>query len=303
MASSSVHRGRAFAPAHVSGIFVPRVEARDPRRRGSIGAGLVLTAGVTATVAWRPSRRSSVLLSADRPGEFPISSDVARRLAGARPGSLEVHLAHDLPIGQGFGSSAAGALATALATAEALAVPRRKAVETAHLADLFGGGGLGGVAAILGGGLEVRVRPGVPPFGRVVRTPVDRALLVGTVGPPIRSAGVLRDPGRLARFAAGAPILQRLGADPTWDAFWSASERFTLAVRLAPPRLDHVLRGLRRRGARAAQAMFGRSFFAAPPGDERDREVVRWLRRGGVRLRELRVARSGARVLRPAREA
>jgi pantoate kinase len=294
---ASVRCGRAFAPAHVSGIFVPRVEARDPRRRGSVGAGLVLSAGVAASALWRPARRPSVRLATDRPGRFPISEEVARRLGAARPGALTVHLRHDLPIGQGFGSSAAGALATGLAVAEALEIPRRRAVEVAHLADLFGGGGLGGVAAILGGGLEVRVRPGVPPFGRVVRRTVDRPLLVGTIGPPIRSPGVLRDPDRLARFAAAAPLFDRLAAHPTWEAFWSVSERFTGAVRLAPPRLDDVLRGLRRRGARAAQAMFGRSFFAAPPPGDRGADLVRWLRRERVTVRTLRVARRGAGAL------
>ena len=210
---------------------------------------------------------------------------------------MTVRLRHELPIGQGFGTSAAGALATGLAVATVLRLPRAKAVEVAHLADLFGGGGLGGVAAVLGGGLELRVRPGIPPFGRIVHREVARTVLVGTVGAPIRSPQLLRDRARMRRFERGAELFDTLRARPSWDGFWATSESFTDTSRLASPRLRAVIRGLRRRGARAAQAMFGRSFFAEAPAGEAGRAVRGWLRREAVPFRELPVARHGARPL------
>jgi pantoate kinase len=294
---ASVRLGRAFAPSHVSGVFAPQLEARDPRGRGSLGAGLVLSVGVTASAVWRSGPGPSVRLTADRPSPLEISHEVARRLVADRPGDLSVHLEHALPIGQGFGSSAAGALATGLAVAAALGLPRRRAVEVAHLADLFGGGGLGGVAAILGGGLEMRLKAGIPPYGRVVRRQVERTVLVGTVGAPIRSPTVLRDPRHLDRFANGERLVRELARHPSWSRFWSVSERFTDSAGIASPRLSNVLRGLRARGARAAQAMFGRSFFATVPDAARAADARRWLDREGVAFRELRVGRRGARVL------
>jgi len=293
----SVRYGRAFAPAHVSGIFVPRLDSRDPRGRGSLGAGLVLDAGVQAWAEWQAASRSTLRMTADVRSPLEISEAVARRLLARRGGRLTVRLEHALPIGQGFGSSAAGALATGLAVAAALEIPRRRAVEVAHLADLFGGGGLGGVAAILGGGLEVRLRAGLPPFGRIVREPVDRTVLVGTAGAPIRSPGVLHDSTRMRGFAGGAELFDAFAARPSWEAFWTVSERFTDSVRLTTPRLTTILRGLRRRGARAAQAMFGRSFFAAPAPGEGEARVRRWLAEAGVPFREVVVARKGARLL------
>jgi pantoate kinase len=294
---ASVRRGRGFAPSHVSGIFVPRREARDPRARGSLGAGLVLDVGVMAVAEWRARLRPSVTVTSDRSSPLAISSDVARRLAARRPGQLRVHLTHALPIGQGFGSSAAGALATGLAISAALGLPRRRAVEVAHLADLFGRGGLGGVAAILGGGLEVRLRPGIPPFGRILHQALDRTVWVGTAGPAIRSPTVLGRPGTVARFAAGERLFEAFVAEPGWERFWETSERFTDEVRVASPRLRAVLAGLRRRGVRAAQGMFGQSFVAYASRGEARREVAAWFRRGGVPHQEVRLARSGARIL------
>jgi pantoate kinase len=294
---ASVRRGTAFAPSHVTGIFAPRLDARDPRGRGSVGAGLVLSAGVTASVGWRPASRSSVVVTADRRGAFDIARTVAERLGARRPGRIVVHLEHELPIGQGFGSSAAGALATGLAVARALGLPRKRAVEVAHLADLFGGGGLGGVAAILGGGLELRVKPGIPPFGRVLRVPVDGHVVVGTVGASLRTRALLASPALRARVDRAEGAFEELGTAPDWGQFWAASERFTDLARLAPPGLVAVVRGLRRRGARAAQAMFGRSFFASLPPGRAGASVVRWLARRSPTVRSISVAREGARAL------
>lgn len=288
----------AFAPAHVTGVFSPAAVSRDPRGRGSIGAGVVLDAGVRARVALAPARRPAVVVRAVPRGPMPISEETAVRLLGDRPFALTVHLLHDVPIGQGFGTSAAGALATALAVARLLDLPRARAIEVAHLADLFGGGGLGGVAAILGGGLEVRERPGIPPRGRIRHLPFPRPVLLGVTGRPIPSPRLLTDAVFLDRVrAASAGALDRLGARPTPAAFLAEAERFTDEMGFAPAPLARLIRGLRSDGARAAQAMFGHSFFAVPRGPASRRAVLRRLSRAGVRTVELGASPMGARVV------
>ncbi|MGP8075034.1 MAG: hypothetical protein ACLP74_08505 [Thermoplasmata archaeon] len=293
--SGPTRKARAFAPGHVTGLFVPSTGARDPRARGSLGAGVVLEAGVWAEAEWRPGPRLRVRLTSDLGRPLEISEEVARRLAPPGTGTLSVTLRHMLPVGQGFGTSASGALATALAVARVSGRSRSKAVEVAHLADLFGGGGLGGVAAILGGGLEVRARPGIPPFGEILRCPFRDSLLLGIAGPPLPTPTVLNDRKALARIAAAAEGLGALTRDPSPERFWDASEAFTDRAGLAPRELRDLLRGLRRRGARGAQAMFGRSFFARLPTDERRRDTLRWMARRGVPVIELSAASKGAR--------
>jgi len=291
-------RVRAFAPGHVTGIFAPATDAREPRARGSRGAGLVLELGVVAEAAFHPGPRRIVQVSSAPAVPLPISSDVAERLAPPG-GRTVVRLTHQLPVGQGFGMSAAGATATALAISALAGTPRSGAVATAHLADLFGGGGLGGVAAILGGGLELRRSPGIPPWGRVEHRPVRAPLFVAVAGGPMPSPRLLFDSRVLAQLERAAIGLDDLLRHPSLPRFLDASERFTDRVGIAPPTVTAVLRGLRRRGAWAAQAMFGRSLFAAPRTEGARQEIVRWLLERRIPAVELRPARSGARVGRP----
>jgi pantoate kinase len=285
----------------VTGIFAPDVSARDPRARGSRGAGIVLELGVLATARWDPRGPRRTIVGADVAGPLPISNDVAKRLVADRKGTVTVRLTHQLPVGQGFGMSAAGALATGLAVAGLFGIPRQRAVDVAHLADLFGGGGLGGVAAILGGGLEYRETPGVPPFGRILHRPFPRALIVGVVGGPLPSPRVLRDERVLRRIASAAAGFSAGSKVSTVPGFLNASERFTDEVRLTTPRLRRVLRAIRDDGGWAAQAMFGRSFFAVPRSAVHRRAILATLERDGTRAIEVRARNRGAARLREAR--
>ncbi len=296
MAPAEFERSTAFAPGHVTGIFRPESEGRDPRARGSVGAGLVLELGASAIARWSPGPARSVRVRDASGGALPISETVVRRLVGDRRGRCVVLVRHDLPVGQGFGMSAAGSLAAGLAVAPLVGRSTQSARETAHLAELFGGGGLGGVAAILGGGLEVRDRPGVPPWGHVTHTASDRVVFVGTVTGPIPSPEILADARWLRRIRSAALPLDRLGPRTEWDEFWAASEAFTDRVGLAPPSLRSLLRGLRRRGVPAAQAMFGGSFFADLGAGSTRARAVEFLTRAGARGAELRLAVRGARA-------
>ena len=297
MASVDVRRSWAFAPGHVTGVFAPSLESPDPRGRGSVGAGLVLDLGVTTEATWRPGGGHRIRVEDENGRPLPISDDVARRLVADRPGALRIRVRHALPVGQGFGMSAAGALATALAVSRLLAVPRARAIEVAHLADLYGSGGLGGVAAILGGGVEIRTRPGIPPWGRIRHLPSERSVLIGVVGRPIPSPAILRDPRWLARIRRAAGTLESIGPSGSLDRLMDASERFTDRLGLADPSVRAVVRGIRRRGGRAAQAMFGTSFFALLPEPAARARVLAWLESERVRALEVGLDRRGARLL------
>ena len=295
MTEPGLVRAEAFAPAHVTGVFRPAVDARDPRARGSVGAGIVLECGVRAVAEFRPGPRRRIRVSSRLGIPLPISEEVAHRLRPNPTGTLSVHLVHELPVGQGFGMSAAGATATALAVGAISGRPRPRVIEVAHLADLFGGGGLGGVASIVGGGgLEFRSRSGIPPFGRTVHRELSGSVILGVAGGPLPSPRLLRDRGFLRRVATASNGLDDLLQQPGVAGFFDLSERFTDRLGLAPAPLVRVLRGLRRRGASAAQAMFGRSFFARVASVRQRTQVLQWLAAARVPAVELAPARRGA---------
>jgi len=198
--------------------------------------------------------------------------------------------------------SAAGSLATGLAVAKLLGLSRSRAVEVAHLAELYGGGGLGGVAAILGGGIEVRTSPGIPPWGTVVHHPSPGSVLVGVAGPPIPSPDILGSPRWLGKITEAARGLDELGSRPGLSDLMETSGQFAAQVGLASAPLRRVLRGLRAQGAQATQAMFGNSFLATFPEGQRRGRVVEWLEARGVAAVELGLDRRGARLV-PVRRA
>ncbi len=261
--SRRVRRARAFAPGHLTGFFVPEPGARDPRGRGSTGVGLVLDRGVVAEARFDPSGPTCLRLWSRPRSPLPISREVAQRLRAGIPGTLEIDLVHRLPIGQGLGMSAAGAVATGLAVASALDLPARRAWETAHLAEIYHQGGLGGVAAIGGGGLEQRVEAGLPPIGVVRHRRCSLVLQLLVVGPHIPTPSVLSDPARVARLhRAGRRSMNAYNVRPGAEAFLEESERFTDAAGLSSPKVTEVLRAARSAGYFAAQAMFGQVVFA-----------------------------------------
>jgi len=258
----------------------------------------VLALGVTAEATWDPDGPSKLLLTSGVAGSLTISEDVARRLVADRAGLVRVRLTHQLPVGQGFGMSAAGAVATGLSLANLFRISRQHALEVAHLADLFGGGGLGGVAAILGGGLETRIRAGIPPYGRVLHRPFLRKILIGVVGRPIPSPRLLRNPEILGRISSAAEQLPTSPPGFTPSGFLAASERFTDEVGLTTAGLARTLRAVRACGGWAAQAMFGRSFFVVPKTPGGRARIVAELERRGHPFVEVSASSVGAMPLR-----
>ncbi len=285
----------AFAPGHVTAAFCPHAGARDPRARGSEGAGLVLELGVRARAQYRSGGPRRLRVTSDLGRPLPISTEVARRLLGERSGRLDLHLTHGLPVGQGFGTSAAGATATALAVGALFRVQRGQSLVTAHLADLFGGGGLGGVAAILGGGYELRRRAGLPPWGEVLHASFRPTILIGVVGDPIPSPSILGSPVWLRRIERARAVWADLGPRSAPEELFAAGERFTDRVGLASPHLRAVLRSARRHGAQAFQAMFGESFVALPRSPAHRRRLIDWLEAAGISTVEMSTDPRGAR--------
>lgn len=220
----------AFAPGHVSGLFAVHDEHADPLRKGSRGAGWSLNLGALATV------RDDA--PATRLNSWPVTQR-ALELLDPRALRLNVQLDLQLPVGQGFGMSAAGSLAACLAAGDLLGLEPEQALAAAHRAEVEAGTGLGDAIGAWVGGAEVRIAPGIPPHGGAIHVDSDAAFLFCVMGAGIPTPKIIRDDAwkRRTRELGDVAVDRILAAKRggAWQSVLAESHAFSLALGLMPP--------------------------------------------------------------------
>ena len=199
----------------------------------------------------------------------PVTESVLRQMAPGR--GFEVRIDNDLPCGEGFGMSAAGAIAVALCLSELTDSTRQCAFEAAHTAEIEGGGGLGDVSALYCLAHQpVRVREGLPPSGMVIGTGVEfPSLTLAVLGPKMHTGSVLSNPVRRAAIAAsGASAVDEYLRSPSVDSLYALSNAFSKEAGVECPAVTEALVRIRRAGGRAAMCMLGNSIFTDLPPEE-----------------------------------
>ncbi len=187
----------AFCPGHISGFF-HSIKTSDIITTGSLGGGIVIDSGVTVTLTPGPGK---VTIIADRITE---GSPVINSLLSDLGVSAEVITKTNLPIGCGFGLSAAALLATAHAANAlfSLSLSEIECTIAAHKAEVLNNSGLGDVAAEQAGGYVVRTTPG--PLGDIIRRYDVRRLSALSIN-PIPSSTVLTSPEKILKINSSFP--------------------------------------------------------------------------------------------------
>ncbi len=258
-----MNHAAAFCPGHISGYF-RRVSGPDPARTGSIGAGIVISEGVIARVMpaeeisievrCRNGQEGSGTIANDSP---PLRSAMERLDVAA-----SVITECSLPIGAGFGLSAAALLATitALNRLFGLGMSEREIASLAHVTEILFKTGLGDVSSCRGGGMVVRSSAGID-------APVLRYLdMEGPVSAisfgPIHTPSVLGSAEQMERVTAAFPD----GEPETIAEFFSRSRAFCRRSGLLTSQVADVLASCDRAGVMASMTMLGNGVFAY--GDE-----------------------------------
>lgn len=280
---SSVERASAaaFCPGHVTGLFEIHDADPDPQRRGSRGAGFALSQGAITYVEIEPAESLEIEIAIDKEiVEAPVSREAITLLLREAVRDARVPLNKDaakgskarirvrawtdlhLPVSQGFGMSAAGALSATLALAKCLRMGRSEALKAAHVADVTQRGGLGDVVAANAGGFEIRTAPGVPPYGSTRNFMGYGEAVLCVIGGPLSTKSVLSDPTRRAAInAAGGRRLDEFLKAPTMDNFLSHSQGFARDAGLLTPALEDAIHAAKPYGT-ASMSMLGHSLFA-----------------------------------------
>ncbi|MDD5616551.1 MAG: pantoate kinase [Candidatus Methanoperedens sp.] len=256
--SFSKNSTRAFAPAHISGIFIIDIK-NDPIHSGSMGAGICLEDGAVTTV--RPAKETTIKINGDVCEASTTLSTI--KLLTKKPVMVETTLS--VPIGAGFGASAAGALSTALAVNKTLSLNMtfNDLAKVAHIAEVKNRTGLGDVAGMTCGGIDIRKHAGIPPIWSIDRIPCSDEIISWVCFGEISTKSVLSDDIKKKSInKAGRFRLKELLKKPTIDNFFMQSCAFAKEIELMSPQVRDAIEAVEASGGIASQAMLGNTVFA-----------------------------------------
>ncbi|HJJ28683.1 MAG TPA: GHMP kinase [Methanocorpusculum sp.] len=240
----------AFAPGHISGYF-RRVDGRTARETGSLGAGVVTDKGVF--VKMTGAKITSVKINGQIADGWLIEKVLDGRTA-------QVEVTTELPIGAGFGMSAAGLLASFYAANElfSLGMTKEDILEATHAIEVESKTGLGDVAAEAGGGIVVRTEPGIS--GVKMRMYPQTELYALSFG-GIKTSDVITSPEKMQQVSAAFP--EKLPANV--EEFMANALSFTKKSGLATPRIMKILDFCASRNIPASMTMLGEGVFTFGP--------------------------------------
>ena len=262
----------AFSPGHITGFF-QICNHTDPHQKGSIGCGIALNSGIRSIVTpFKGAGESFIFLNGKPVEAKTILSAVAvlSEIAEEKYGSsfhFKIEENGTLPIGSGFGLSAAGTLSTAFAINESfrLGLSRDELIEIAHISEVSNGSGLGDVAGESSGGLVVREKPGGSAFGNFYSIPVPEKEVYCLVLGELSTKDIINDPVCIQKInAAGESALNRFLRKPTLDSFMSESLTFSKSIGLLSNTAEKIIDAVDPADGLISQAMLGDTVFAIP---------------------------------------
>ena len=270
-------RASAFCPAGISSFFeicdrtIDGKLIADFEKVGARGGGFSPDKGVTTKVALIDSekRNIQIFINDELCHTAYTTKTVVEMLLDKVSEMYNITIRHkvDVPIGAGFGSSAAGALGTALAISKALGrnFTFNQLGKIAHIAEIKSRTGLGTVGPLLFGGCGLTVQPGAPGYAVLDRIPVspDYRLVVGTFRPyPTRDL-LFSQQRREIINSQGQKTLENILSDPSLENFMIQCKTFSLKTGFATERIQKLMGLLEKAGAiGVAQNMLGEAVHA-----------------------------------------
>jgi len=249
---------RAFAPAHISGIFVVHMK-KDARLSGSTGCGICLDDGAVTRVRMA---EETVIRINGAVANAPTTLSAIKFLT-SEPVHVETTL--KVPVGCGFGASGAGALSAALALNEALSLnlTLNELTQAAHVAEVTNRTGLGDVTGQTFGGIVLRKKAGAPFIGNIDKIPCSEKTISWVSFGEISTKSVLSDElKRKTINKAGKSRLKELLKKPTLENFFIQSRKFAKEIELMSPQVKDAIEAVEASGGLASQAMLGNTVFA-----------------------------------------
>lgn len=279
----------AFAPAAISNFFgipdaaIPTDRHADFAHVGATGGGFVLDRGVVCratVVEGRGRGKISVSVDGDtsyRAGTTRLAVALMLEAIPAQFASIYLEQWTGVPIGCGFGASAASALSAVYALGRALRVdlPKEKLAYFAHAAEILSFTGLGTVSAVYDSvGAGAISEAGAPGVARFVNVAVPDGLIVVTasLAPFAKRAALSSSKMKLKIKRLGEDSLSRFLSDPSIVTLAAEGERFASRLGLMTHEIEKLVAAAKSKGAMAAsQNMIGHAVHALVYQDQAER--------------------------------
>jgi len=270
-------RARAFSPAGISSFFEicdrtpDGAPITDPEQIGSRGGGFVISKGVLTRVSLAEAKEKQirVFINGRLWPEAETTRTVVETLLEKVPETYHVTVRHrvEVPIGAGFGSSAAGALGTALALSKALDLnfTYNQLGRIAHVAEVNCQTGLGTVGPLMLGGCIITIEPGAPGYSSIDRISVspNHRIVAGTYRPFPTKEMLSSQEKRRPINEWGRRTLDKILADPSLENFMQACKEFAIGTGLVTGRVQKLIEIAEKAGAiGATQNMVGEAVHA-----------------------------------------
>jgi len=283
-----VKKAEAFSPAGISSFFeicdrkVNGKPITNLEQVGARGGGFGIQKGVTTyvDVSEAESTNIQVFINDKIAPEAETTKTVVKALLNHVNRAYNVVVKHkvEIPIGAGFGSSAAGALTTALALSKILDLnlTYNQLGRIAHVAEVKCKTGLGTVGPLMLGGCILTLEPGAPGIALIDRIPIssDYMIVAGVFG-PIPTKEVLSSPEkRLAVNKWGRKTLEKILAEPSLENFLACCREFAEKTGFITERVRTLLKRADKADAiGAAQNMVGEAVHALTTSENAEKVV------------------------------
>jgi len=277
MAESAV-----LVPAPLSSLFSPKLldvsgcPRKDPAKIGALGGGFGLAEGVYTAVQLEGNQpdKLTIRVNGETSG-FPPTAAAIRILRERKDihGAIAIDHKMSVPIGVGFGTSAAAAVGAALALCAAAEKPItvQHAATIAHTVELQCRTGLNSELGIIQGGLTLVIKEGAPGYGRTDSIPLPRqaTIVVATLG-PVDKTRVLGDYTKLKRIEKiGDAYMERILSEPTPEAFLQSARDFAVEADFCRGEIRRMIKFIERQDIiGAAQNMVGNAVHALTHRDK-----------------------------------
>ena len=261
-------KASAFAPGHISGFFEPIYHNSDLAKTGSRGAGIRISFGVLTEVSIEQSDSQIFENYVNkRKVNAPVTNLALKYLLGNNKLHVIVKSKLNLPTGQGFGMSAAGALSSTLAASKIVGLKNEDAIKASHYAEIQMKTGLGDVISSSFGGIEIRKNAGLPPWGVIEHIPGKLDIVICIIGKKVDTKKVLSNPVLSSKIVEyGKFCTKKLLEKPTIENLYHYSQIFTNKTGLADTKIIEAINQANKYGM-ASMCMLGNSVFASGKTD------------------------------------